>query len=213
MIMKSKAVPAPRRAYSQVARALATEDTAKRIIEAFLDLLMNEWFDDITLDRVAAQAGVAVPTVVRRFGSKDGLLAAVVPILSAQVGERRASPPGDIDAAIDRLIADYERVGDSVIRVLALEPRYPAVEPLTSLGRMQHRLWVSTAFGELLSPLRGAAYERALDGLVVATDVYTWKLLRRDMHRSLKDTAKTIKGLIVAATAALAPNAPKGGQR
>ena len=211
--MKMKAAHAPRRAYSQVARALAAEDTGKRIIEAFLDLLMNEWFDDITLDRVAAQAGVAVPTVVRRFGGKDGLLAAVVPVLSAQVGERRASPPGDIDAAIHRLIADYERVGDGVIRVLALEPRYPAVEPLTSLGRTQHRLWVSTAFAELLAPLRGADYERALDGLVVATDVYTWKLLRRDMQRSLKDTARTIKGLIVAATAAFAPNAPKGGQR
>lgn len=209
--MKMKAAPAPRRAYSQVARAIAAEDTAKRIIEAFLDLLMNEWFDDITLDRVAVQAGVAVPTVVRRFGGKDGLLAAVVPVLSAQVGERRAGPPGDIDAAIDRLIADYERVGDGVIRVLALEPRFPAVEPLTSLGRKQHRLWVSTAFAQSLSPLSGADYERALDGLVVATDVYTWKLLRRDMRRTLKDTAKTIKGLIVAATDAFTPR--KGGHR
>lgn len=211
--MKVKAAPAPRRAYSQVARALAAEDTAKRIIEAFLDLLMNEWFDDITLDRVATQAGVAVPTIVRRFGGKDGLLAAVVPVLSAQIGERRAGPPGDIDAAIDRLIRDYERVGDGVIRVLALEPRYPAVEPLTSLGRTQHRLWVSTAFAPSLSPLKGADHERALDALVIATDVYTWKLLRRDMQRSLKDTAKTIKGLIVAATDAFTPRSPKGGPR
>ena len=136
MIMKSQ----PRRQYAQVARAAAAEDTGKRIIEAFLELLMREWFDDITLERVAAKAGVAVPTVVRRFGGKDGLLTAVLPVLTAQVGERRASPPGDIDTAVDRLIADYEQVGDSIIRVLANESRYPVVESLTSHGRRQHRL-------------------------------------------------------------------------
>lgn len=211
MIMKVKSAPAPRRAYTQVARALAAEDTAKRIIEAFLDLLMNEWFDNITLDRVSAKAGVAVPTIVRRFGGKDGLLAAAIPVLSAQIGEQRGGATKEAAASVDRLIADYERTGDAVIRLLALAPRYPAVEQLTEFGRAQHRQWVSTAFTESLSTIRGAARESAVDALVVATDVYTWKLLRRDMQRSLKDTAKTIKGLIVAATQAFMPRKPNGG--
>jgi AcrR family transcriptional regulator len=210
-IMKSKSADPPRRRYSQVARAASAEETARRIVESFLELLMTEWFDGITLDRVAARAGVAVPTIVRRFGGKDGLLAAVVPVLSAQVGERRAAPPGDVAAAVARLIADYEQVGDSVIRVLALEPRYPAVEPLTSLGRAQHRQWISTTFADSLPGFKGEARERALDALVIATDVYTWKLLRRDMKRSLEDTAKTMKDLILAATAAV--RAPKGAHR
>ena len=211
--MKVKTAPAPRRQYAQVARAAAAEDTAKRIVEAFLDLLMNEWFDDITLDRVATKAGVAVPTIVRRFGGKDGLLAAAVPVLSAQVGERRASPPGDIETAVDRLVADYDQVGDSVIRVLAIEARYPVVEALTSEGRRQHRRWVSSVFADSLSALGGPAAERALDALVVATDVYTWKLLRRDMQRSSKESAKTIKGLIVAAIDAFKAPETKGGHR
>ena len=154
---------------------------------------------------------MAVPTVVRRFGGKDGLLTAVLPVLTAQVGERRASPPGDIDTAVDRLIADYEQVGDSIIRVLAIESRYPVVEALTSHGRRQHRQWVASVFADSLSALKGGALERALDALVVATDVYTWKLLRRDMQRSLKDSARTIKGLVVAATDAF--TAPRGEVR
>lgn len=213
MIMKSKAAVVPRRQYAQVARAAAAEDTGKRIIEAFLDLLMNEWFDDITLERVALQAGVAVPTIVRRFGGKDGLLAAAVPVLSAQISEQRGSATQDPAASVDRLIADYERTGDAVIRLLALAPRYPAVEQLTEFGRGQHRQWVSAAFTEPLCALRGSARERALDALVIATDVYTWKLLRRDLQRSLEDTAKTIKGLIVAATHAFTAPNPKGDPR
>jgi hypothetical protein len=34
---------------------------------------------------------------------------------------------------------------------------------------------------------------------VIATDVYTWKLLRRDMGRSVKETRGTVLALIQAA--------------
>lgn len=199
MIMKSKAARKTPRRYSQVARAVATEETATRIIDSFLELLMSEWFDDITLDRVATGAGVAVPTLVRRFGGKDGLLVASIPVLADRISEQRAAPRGDVAGAVDRLIADYERTGDSIIRVLAIEPRFPAVEPLTTLGRAKHREWAATVFADALAPLSGTARERALDARVIATDVYTWKLLRRDMRRSLKDTATTMKRLADAA--------------
>lgn len=202
MIMKLKATGETRRRYSQVARAAAAEETATRIIQAFLELLMSDWYDDITLDRVATRAEVAVPTIVRRFGGKDGLLAASVPVLADQISEQRSSPRREVAAAVDRLIADYERTGDSIIRVLAIEPRFPAVEPLTRLGRAKHREWAATVFADSLATRVGAARERVLDALVIATDVYTWKLLRRDMRRNLKDTAATIKRLIGDATLA-----------
>lgn len=202
MIMKSS-TPS-RRAYSQVARAAATEETGKRIVDGFLELLMTDWFDTITLDRVASRSGVAVPTIVRRFGGKDGLLRASIPVLSAQIGAQRASPSGDRSAVVDRLISDYERTGDAVIRLLALAPRYPVVEQLTEYGRGRHREWVSTAFVDATAALEGGALQETLDALVVATDVYTWKLLRRDLQRSAEQTANTMKRLV---SAALGPNA------
>ena len=44
--------------------------------------------------------------------------------------------------------------------------------------------------------LEGPARERRLDALVVLTDVYAWKLLRRDMARSVTEAGTILKGLI-----------------
>jgi AcrR family transcriptional regulator len=167
-------------------------------VDAFLARLVTQWFDEITLDRVAEDADVAVQTVVRRFGGKEGLLTQAVDTLAAQINEQRAAPPGDIDRLVENLMGDYERTGDGVMRLLALEPRHPALKTVLDLGRSQHRQWAETAFAETLGRLEGAARQRALDELVIVTDVYTWKLLRRDMVRTLHATAATIKNLIEA---------------
>ena len=58
--------------------------------------------------------------------------------------------------------------------------------------------------GEAIVLVATAAPHRqaALDALVIATDVYTWKLLRRDMARSAAATEATMKGMIRSAIAA-----------
>src|SRR3974390_2456291 len=116
------------RHYAQCARAQAAEATGRRIVEAFLARLMAQWFDEITLDRVAEDAGVTVQTVVRRFGGKEGLLSGAVQTLADRIHTQRATPPGDIDRLVDNLVGDYEQTGDAVIRLLALEGRHPALQ-------------------------------------------------------------------------------------
>ena len=186
------------RSYAQRARAQSTEATGQRIVDAFLARLMQQWFDEITLDHVAGDAGVTVQTVVRRFGGKEGLLTNAVQILAPQIRAQRAAPPGEIDRLVENLVADYEKTGDAVIRLLALEPRYPALKSVLEFGRTEHRRWVSGAFAELLNKLDGTVRQRALDALIIVTDVYTWKLLRRDMARSVRATAATMKNLLQA---------------
>ena len=186
------------RHYTQSARADSTEATGRRIVEAFLGRLMKHWLDEITLDHVAEDAGVTVQTVVRRFGGKEGLLAGAVKIFSEQVKAQRAAPPGAVDHLVDSLLGDYEKTGDAVVRMLALEGRHPAVGPVLEIGRGEHRRWVASAFAEALRALEPSERQRALDSLVIITDVYTWKLLRRDMGRSVKETAATIRSLIEA---------------
>ena len=124
---------------------------------------MTQWFDEITLDRVAEDAGVTVQTVVRRFGGKEGLLSEAVKALANQINARRVSPPGDIGHLVENLIADYEQVGDAVIRLLALEPRHAALKELLDFGRGEHRNWVSGTFSEPLGKLDADVRERALD--------------------------------------------------
>jgi AcrR family transcriptional regulator len=198
--MKLKAAksstPPPARAYEQTLRAQSTEETGRKISDAFLARLMNEWFDEITLDRIAQDAGVTVQTVIRRFGGKEGLLAGAVETIAGQINAQRAMPVGDPDTLVKNLFADYEKTGDAVIRMLALEPRHPAMKRIADIGRRSHRQWVTDVMAPHLADLDAAARQRAIDTFVIITDVYTWKLLRRDMGRALAASMATVKSLI-----------------
>jgi AcrR family transcriptional regulator len=186
----------PPRAYAQVARAEAAAATGTRIVEAFLGRLMSQWYDEITLDAVAKDAGVTVQTLVRRFGGKEGLLAPAIQTLAARIHTERATSGGDLTVILDKLLADYEQTGDMVIRLLALEDRYASMKDLVNFGRAEHRKWVGTAFAEPLANLDPATRPAAVDALVILTDVYTWKILRRDMAHSLPETAAALQHLI-----------------
>jgi len=158
-------------------------------VEAFLARLMEQWYDQITLAQIAADAGVTVQTVLRRFTGKEGLLKEAITRLAHQINARRSVPTYNLAAVVDNLLEDYEQSGDSVIRLLALEGRHEGIADLLDYGRGQHRDWVMRTFP-------GQLDQAAVDALVIATDVYTWKLLRRDMRRGLDDYKLTVTGLI-----------------
>jgi AcrR family transcriptional regulator len=195
-----------KRPYRQAARAEAAEATATRILDAFAARLKAGWFDEIRLEDVAGDAGVSVQTVIRRFGGKEGLLPAMHARLNAEIDSRREVSPGDIQGAIRVLTQDYEAVGDLVLRTLAQEDRHPVLRQMTDTGRAFHRRWVARVFAPALAPLPPGLAEHRLDALVVATDLYVWKLLRRDMRRSERAYQAHVKSLV---TAALAANLPE----
>ena len=116
--------------------------------------------------------------------------------IAPQIRDQRTAEPGDIDGAIDRVLALYERIGDSVIRNLAQEPRHDALKPLIDGGRRAHRTITAETFAPLLERLNSKDRRRAIDALVIATDIYTWKLLRRDMGRSLNETKAVMRDLV-----------------
>jgi len=211
--MKYRMATARPRRYTQRARAQAAETTARRIVDAFLARLMKHWFDEITLDCVAADAGVTVQTVVRRFGGKEGLLTDAVKTLASRINARRAAPVGNIDRLIANVIDDYEQTGDAVIRLLSLEPRHPALRAFLEFGRKEHRRWASEVFAETLGRLNAVARTGALDALVIATDVYVWKLSRRDFGRSVAATTAIMKGLVQALIAEFTNLKPKGDRQ
>jgi AcrR family transcriptional regulator len=66
---------------------------------------------DIALRDVAARAEVSVQTVLRHFGSREGLLSATL------------------------------EFGDWVITVLGQEPAHPQMRRMTETGRAMHRRW------------------------------------------------------------------------
>src|SRR4051794_19832666 len=129
------------RAYRQTARAASAEATGRRIIDAFLTRLSEQWYDEIRLEQVAEDAGVTVQTVVRRFGGKAGLLDEAVPAMVRNSKERRISPPCAPEQIIRSLVVDYERTGDIIIRLLGLEPRHAVLHEHLTQARGRHRDW------------------------------------------------------------------------
>jgi len=187
------------RPYYQTARAQAAAETGERILRAFLVRMENFWFDEIRLDDVAKDAGVTVQTVIRRFGGKEGLLEAGKELMNHDLPSARLVPAGDYERALDAIVAEYESSGNLTVRLLAQEARYPAIKSITNLGRSNHREWVGMIFAPWLDAMSPKDSRRAQDKLVIALDVYVWKLLRVDMQRSVAELRRTMTDLCASA--------------
>lgn len=193
---RAKTSPPPKRTYNQTARAEAAEATAERIVEVFYGFMTDDWYDNVSLEKVAKAAGVTVPTVLRRFGSKEGLLEATKEKMEREVEARRTVKPGDVTAAVDAIVNDYEAAAGIMLRILAQEDRLPVLKELTDYGRKQHREWVELAFAPQLEGLKPAAREWTLDGLITALDIYVWKVLRIDRGRTPAEVARHMRNLV-----------------
>ena len=192
-------IDSPKRAYRQSARALAAEATAGRILDAFEAQMHARWFDEIRLEDIARAAEVTVQTVIRRFRNKEGLLDGLQQRIGERVGQRRDVAEGAVDAVVTSLVEDYEENGDIVMRVLAQEDRFPACRAVTDIGRSEHRRWIAKAFHPWLAAMPATERKRAEDALVVAGDLYVWKLVRRDMQRPISEYRAIMETMLAAA--------------
>lgn len=177
------------RPYVQRARAERSAERSERILEVAERLFSREIFERVTLDSVAKEAGVSIPTLQRRYGSKEGLLAAVVERAEERVAAQRASPTlGAIDANLDALLAHYELEARTMWHLLRQEEDCPPLAEIVKRGRALHRRWVEEAFGK-------GPRERT-DALVAATDLFVWKLLRVDLKRGQGAVRSTMRALV-----------------
>ena len=183
------------RTYTMTARARSVEETRRRILDASFALHRERLAADLSLADIADRAGVSVQTVLRQFGSRDGLLEATFEHATAVVEAERHAPAGDVAAAMKAIVDHYESDGDGVLVLLSQEGSQGFVRRITDAGRAIHRRWVEEVFGPLLADADRTAL---VDLLVVATDVYTWKLLRRDRRLSRADTESRMTHLVSA---------------
>ena len=179
-----------KRTYTMVARADAVEATRLRILDSLFRLARTRMFPEIPLDDVAAEAEVSVQTILRQFGSRAELIEATMDYAIERVRLDRDAPAGDVDAAMRALLDHYEDRGKTALIMLAQETSHPQVERITEMGRHMHREWVESVFAPF------APDAATTDLLVVATDVYTWKLLRRDRRLSRRATETRMKLLV-----------------
>lgn len=186
-----------KRPYRMQARAEAAAATRDRILAAaeaaFDELPLNE----LTLATIAKRAEVSVQTVLRHFGSRDGLLmASLVYSGDKMAGDRDVEPNGDVEEIVGVLVDHYEKFGDRILRWLSQEDAVPTLHLLTDVGRAYHLEWCEEAFTPALKGLRKEHRKRRAFQLAALTDIYVWKILRRDRGLSPAQTKLAMREMI-----------------
>lgn len=180
------------------ARAESAKQTGERIIDAMLDRFASTPYDRIRLEDIAADAKVTVQTVVRRFGSKHGLLAATVEREFSRLAGDRAAAMGDSpESTLHSLVGYYEHHGALILKLYAEAHQAPGVPELAERGRAYHVRWCREAFASALSPhLDEQTRERRLAQLVAVCDATTWRILRVDGNLSPEQTERAMLELL-----------------
>jgi len=171
-----------KRQYDMTARRARAAATKERIEAAALALYRQRSLEDFTLEDVAERAETTV------LAALTAMAAAGTPV--------RQTPPGDVAAAVAAIYDVYETIGDFVIGQLADERRRPGLKPALDAGRENHREWVRQLFAPQLNSRRGAARTQLFNILVVALDVYVWKLLRRDLALGRSASRAAVRTII-----------------
>lgn len=184
------------RQYRMQARQASVDQTRERILEAAAALWLEDSYDDVTLDAVAARAGVTRQTVIRHFGSKEGLVEGVAAWAAPREAAERRAEPGDVDGAVAALVGRYEVMGIANLRMLQLEDRIDTIARMLDVGRTAHRAWLAEVFDPLLPRAGTKAWSSKLDALHAATDVTAWKLLRHDLRRTERQTVAVMRKLV-----------------
>ena len=186
------------RAYRQNRRARQADANPARIVAAAAALIRTApRVADITLDEIARESEVTVRTILRRFGSRDGMLEAAFVRLKTEIGAlRQPTWPGDVDAALTSLLDQYEQMADFNIRALQEEHLLPILHRGLEAARQYHREWIREIFALHLEDFTPEEREPCVTALYAATDVYVWKLLRRDLKLDRAQTEDTFRRLV-----------------
>ncbi len=186
-----------KRPYVQTVRARSAQHTGQRILAAAYNRFISAYYDEVTLDQIAADADVTVQTVIRRFGSKEGIIRGLTELINPRVvAQRGEAPMGDLRGAVANLVEHYEREGDMALHLLRQERRVLAYAEVTDLGKRFHSNWCARVFAPWLDDLDRVDRQRRSAQVVAICDVYTWYLLRRQRGLSRRQTELALVELL-----------------
>jgi AcrR family transcriptional regulator len=186
-------VGARTRPYRQAARAQAQQQTRDALIAAAQGEFFAGQWEETSLDAIAASARVTKQTLLRHFGSKDGLLEEALERGFNEVRDQRFDAPvGDVAGAVDNLLAHYERWGERAIRIGAVDGLGEVAAGLGGRARRLHYDWVEHAFGSSLGRLSAKDRRRGRATLIALCDVHTWWLLSHDLELPRAEVRATL---------------------
>lgn len=178
-----------KRSYHMSARADQVARNDKKIMDAVAELWLELPMPELTLEKVAARSGVTVRTILRKYGSKEGLIKSLIENDGGRFTSNRMQvTPGNLPDILDALLEEYELMGDAIIRTLTVEYEFPSTAVILEKARSIHREWCEFVFSPFLPDQSSDQYEIVLSSFIVATEFYLWKLMRKDLGKSPEQT-------------------------
>jgi len=189
-----------RRRYRMVRRLQQSEATAERLLDAAWRRFATLPYESVRLSDIAADADVSVQTLHTRFGTKEDLFTTAFRKWMVEQGRsRQTARVGDLEDVIRVLYDNYDDQGEIGLRMIAQEDRIAAIRQDTDAGRRWQRRWVAETFEPFLANSAGPKARADLhDALIVACDIYTWRLLRLEMGHATADARRIVIGMISA---------------
>ncbi len=185
------------RPYRQVARAQAQQRTRDALIAAAQREFFAGRWEEASLEVIAASAGATKQTLLRHFGSKDGLVERALERGFEEVRDQRFEvPSGDVAGAVENLLEHYERWGERAMRIGAVDGLGEVVAGLGRRARQLHYEWVDHAFGPSLQRLGPKDRGRCRAALIALCDVHAWWLLSRDLELPRVEVRATLVNAI-----------------
>lgn len=176
---------------------MKAEQTKLSIVNAFGKLWTQYPINDITLDMIAEKANVTKRTILRKFGSKEGLMTESLSYDPVGISAKRnQAKPGDIEDILKTLLSNYENIGDAAIRTIRLEPELEVARQIGVKGRKLHRDWCRLVFEPFLPDSQSPDFEIQLTSFISVTEIYLWKLMRKDLKLSKKKTFSVFKNML-----------------
>jgi AcrR family transcriptional regulator len=200
------------RVYRQTKRAEQAAETRERILAAAREVLAERGYNGATLEDVAERAAVTRKTVHERFGTKTGLLRAVVDDVVERQGieawMREVLREPDVDAAVRRYVELNMKVYEEeapVSRALRfLADIDPDAAEVVAYGNSGRRGDLASLVDRLASEgrlRRGWTRRRATEAFWAATSFETFDFIRRGAGRSFAATVDTVHSLALAVVA------------
>ncbi|MEU8657965.1 TetR/AcrR family transcriptional regulator [Actinoplanes philippinensis] len=189
-----------------------SERSRNAILQAAMDLLQEKGYADLTVEGIAARAGVGKQTIYRWWGGRGPVvLDALVEQHSGSGGPPALPDTGDLEADLRPVIRAI--VAELADNRLSATTRALTIETLSSedfAGRMRDRLLrpqLDTVKNRLRSA-RAAGQVRAGVDLDQAVELLIGPMYHRWMMRTGPLTEEYADGILELALAALRPGAP-----
>ena len=179
------------------------EQNRQRILDAAWNLTAAAGFEPVSVDEIAAEAGVGRATIFRHFGSKTELYEAALWHRMSQVDLDRVDAahqlldPVDALAAVLRANCEmFDQIGDALARCLEVARTNDLIGQLLDISYFGRRVESMSRLARRLHDAGrlapGWTQSRVADALVVLTSLEAHTTLTRHRARPTKQASDTL---------------------